>query len=80
MALLQKHHLKMNDWQLTRNLQENDFVDYLKQGFCQDLRDRHTLSRDRNASFPNKIRRAVPLAAAQELIINLHKNTFGLRA
>jgi len=61
---LEKHHLKVTDWQLARSFIENDFVDYLKQGFIQDLKDRHYLSKDRNSAFPLQIRRAVTVNAA----------------
>lgn len=52
LRLLEKHHLKVDDWQLKRNLMENDFVDYLKEGFCTDLKDRHIHSKQRNSPFP----------------------------
>ena len=72
--------MKVTDWQLERSALENDFVDYLKQQFVQDLKDRHNLSKDRNAPFPAQIRRGVALDSTQELIMTVHKNTFGLRA
>lgn len=31
--LLEKHHLKVTDWQMARSKIENNFVDYLKEGF-----------------------------------------------
>lgn len=33
LELLEKHHLKVTDWQMARSKIENNFVDYLKEGF-----------------------------------------------
>jgi len=51
--LLEKHHLKVTDWQLTRNRLENDFIGCILEESLLDLKDRHLISKDRNSSFPN---------------------------
>ena len=78
--LLDKHHLKVSDWQFARNLQEHDFTGYLKQHYITDLRKRHAFSMAADAPVPVKIRKGVPIHEAQNLISALYNESVGLRA